>query len=81
MSNGDSYPAEIQFDTTGAAAGSNRNILKFIDEIRDYAEIKELDEAILHRLIKKIIIGEKQVIDGQKVQDVTIIYNFVGQIA
>ena len=64
-----------------AAAGSNRNILKFIDEIRDYAEIKELDEAILHRLIKKIIIGEKQVIDGQKVQDVTIIYNFVGQIA
>lgn len=53
----------------------------FIREIRKYAAIQELDEAVLNRLISKILVGEVQKkIDGQKLQRVKIIYNFVGEI-
>ena len=46
----------------------------------DYAAIEELDEAVLNRLIGKILVGEVKKIDGQKVQEVRIVYNFVGEI-
>ena len=52
----------------------------FIKEIRRYAAIEELDEAVLNRLISKILVGEVKKIDGQKVQEVRIVYNFVGEI-
>ncbi|MFR2825162.1 MAG: DUF4368 domain-containing protein [Enterocloster bolteae] len=52
----------------------------FIKEIRRYAAIEELDEAVLNRLIGKILVGEVEKIDGQKVQEVRIVYNFVGEI-
>ena len=52
----------------------------FIKEIRYYAAIKELDEVVLNRLISKILVGEVKKIDGQKVQEVRIVYNFVGEI-
>lgn len=52
----------------------------FIREIRQYATIRELDEVVLNRLISKILIGEVKKVDGQKTQEVRIIYNFVGEI-
>ncbi|MBO5093849.1 MAG: DUF4368 domain-containing protein [Lachnospiraceae bacterium] len=52
----------------------------FISEIRQYATITELNETALHRLISKILIGEVRKVDGQKVQEVKIVYNFVGEI-
>ena len=52
----------------------------FIREIRRYATIEELDEAVLNRLISRILIGEVKKMDGQKVQEVRIVYNFVGEI-
>ena len=52
----------------------------FIKEIRRYAAIEELDEAVLNRLINRILIGEVKKVDGQKVQEVRIVYNFVGEI-
>ncbi|WP_146059176.1 DUF4368 domain-containing protein, partial [Clostridioides difficile] len=33
-----------------------------------------------NRLISKILIGEVKKVDGQKVQEVRIVYNFVGEI-
>ena len=45
-----------------------------------YATIEELDEAVLNRLISRILIGEVKKVDGQKVQEVRIVYNFVGEI-
>lgn len=51
----------------------------FIKEIRRYAAIEELDEAVLNQLISKILVGEVKKIDGQKVQEVRIVYNFVGK--
>ena len=40
-----------------------------------------MDETVLNRLISKILVGEVKKIDGQKVQEVRIIYNFVGEIS
>lgn len=53
---------------------------RFIGEIREYAAVTELDETILNRLIDKIIISAVEVIEGEKVQKVRIVYNFVGEI-
>lgn len=52
----------------------------FIQEIRQYATIQELDETVLNRLTSKILVGEVKKVDGQKVQKVRIVYNFVGKI-
>ena len=56
------------------------DVQTFIHEIRQYAAIQELDEAMLHRLISRIVVGEMKKVDGQKQQEVKIIYNFVGEI-
>ena len=63
------------------ASSADSDVRRFIEEIRAYASITELDEAILNRLIGKIYISAVEVINGEKVQKVRIIYNFVGEIA
>ncbi len=52
---------------------------RFLGELREYVFITELDEAILNWLIDKIIISAVEVIYGEKVQKVRIVYNFVGE--
>ena len=37
-------------------------------------------KSALNRLIRKILIGEVKKVDGQKVQEVRIVYSFVGEI-
>ena len=64
----------------GQSDGQENDVKSFIKEIRQYATIKELDEAVLNRLISRILIGEVKKVDGQKVQEVRIVYNFVGEI-
>ena len=56
------------------------DVRTFMQEIRKYATIQVLDEAVLNRLISKIWVGEVRKVDGQKCQEVKIIYNFVGEI-
>ncbi|WWR17544.1 recombinase family protein [Lachnospiraceae bacterium JLR.KK009] len=43
-------------------------------------QLKELDEGILNRLISRILVGEVKKVDGEKFQEIKIIYNFVGEI-
>ena len=62
------------------ASSADSDVRRFIGEIREYASITELDETILNRLIDKIYISAVEVIDGEKVQIVRIIYNFVGEL-
>lgn len=57
------------------------DVRAFLSEIRQCAVITELDETVLHRLIHKILVGEVQKVDGQKVQEVRIVYNFVGELS
>ena len=68
-------------DELRTASSADSDVRRFIEEIREYASITELDETILNRLIDKIYISAVEVIDGEKVQKVRIIYNFVGEIA
>ena len=62
------------------ADAQESEVRTFIKEIRRYSAIEELDEAVLNRLISRILIGEVKKVDGQKVQEVRIVYNFVGEI-
>ena len=62
------------------ADAQESEVRTFIKEIRRYAAIEELDESVLNRFISKILIGEVKKVDGQKVQKVRIMYNFVGEI-
>lgn len=57
------------------------DVRRFIGEIWEYASITELDETVLNRLADKIIISAVEVIDGEKMLKVCIVYNFVGEIA
>jgi len=63
------------------ADGDNIDAKAFIEELKKHGSVQDLDEVLLHRLIDKIIVGERQVVDGEKVQEVTIRYNFVGEIS
>ena len=68
-------------DELRIASSADSDVRRFIGEIREYASITELNEAILNRLIDKIFISAVEVIDGEKVQKVRIVYNFVGEIS
>ncbi len=59
---------------------SEGDVQMFMGEIRRYAAITELDETVLNRLINRILIGEPKKVDGVKIQEVRIVYNFVGEL-
>lgn len=49
-------------------------------KIQRHAAMEELDEAVLNRLIGKILIGEVKKVNRRKVQEVKHFSNFVGEI-
>lgn len=59
---------------------SEGDVQMFMEEIRRYAAITELDETVLNRLINRILIGEPKKVDGVRIQEVRIVYNFVGEL-
>jgi DNA invertase Pin-like site-specific DNA recombinase len=52
----------------------------WLELIRNYTDIQELDRVVLGELIEKITVGEAQVIDGVKHVEITIYYRFIGAI-
>ena len=68
-------------DMERRSSEQENEVQTFLSEIRQCAAITELDETVLHRLIHKILVGEVQKVDGQKVQEVRIVYNFVGELS
>ena len=50
----------------------------FSDLIEKYADLQELNARILNKLIERIVIHEKEIINGEKFQTVEIYYKFVG---
>ncbi len=54
------------------------DIWAWIKTIRKYLNLEALDRAVIDELIDHIEVGEKQVIDGKRTQDIKIFYNFVG---
>ena len=58
----------------------NEKLAKFIRIVKQYTEIEELTPDILHSFVDRIYIGETEVYEGQKFQDIKIVYNLVGAI-
>lgn len=67
-------------DELRSVSDTEDDVRRFIKEIQEYASITELDETILNRLIDKIIVSAVEVVGGEKVQKIRIIYNFVGEL-
>ncbi len=59
---------------------SEGDVRTFVEEIKRYAAITELDETVLNRLINRILIGKPEKIDGVRTQEVRIAYNFIGEL-
>ena len=56
------------------------NAYQFVDMVEKYVDIKELNARILNELIEKIVVHEKEIINGEKYQTVEIYYKFIGLI-
>lgn len=52
----------------------------WLDIIKEYADIKELDRIVLSELIDKITVGEARMENGEKIIDITIYYRFIGAV-
>ena len=63
-----------------ASIQDEENLLKFLKVVKSYTEIEELTPEILNSFIEKIYIDETEKYDGRKMQEVEIIYKFVGAI-
>lgn len=60
---------------------SKIDLSAWMELIKNYTKIKKLNRTILSELIDKITVGETQVVDGEKVVDITIYYRFIGAIS
>lgn len=56
------------------------NVERFMETIRHYAEVTELNREILNRLIDKIVVGDKVKTDEGYTQKITIYYRFLGDL-
>ena len=57
------------------------DITQFISNVKKYTEITELTPEILNELIEKIVIHQKEKVNGKKVQEIDIYYRGVGIIS
>lgn len=79
---GNDLKAKIQ-ELQNALASSvqdEEKLSKFLKVVKSYTEIEELTPEILNSFIEKIYIGETEKYDGRKMQEVEIIYKFVGAL-
>lgn len=71
--------AEIQTQLAESAS-KTQNSKDFAALVVPYADITELDEELVHTLIEKIVIHEKEILDGQPVMRIEIYYRFIGKV-
>ena len=64
----------------GTIHQNRRDSSAWLDAIKGYADIRELDRIVLSELIDKITVGEARMVEGEKVIDVTIYYRFIGAV-
>lgn len=79
---GNDLKAKIQ-ELQNALASSvqdEEKLSKFLKVVKSYTKIEELTPEILNSFIEKIYIGETEKYEGRKMQEVEIIYKFVGAI-
>lgn len=59
---------------------TEKQVQHFIELIEKYKNIKKLDAKILNDLINKIVVNEREIINGVRTQKIEIEYNFVNKI-
>lgn len=58
----------------------DNDIREWVSLIRKCMRGKELDRELLIKLVDKIIVGQKTVVNGVERKEITIVYNLVGKI-
>lgn len=58
----------------------NQDVKKFAKLVETYTDITEVTEELLHTLVDKIVVHEKEVIDGEIIMRVDIYYRFIGKV-
>ena len=71
--------SEIQTQLAESAS-KTQNSKDFAALVAPYADITELDEELVHTLIEKIVIHEKEILDGLPVMRIEIYYRFIGKV-
>ena len=56
------------------------NAKKLRESIREYLEIRELTPFILNKLTERIEVGQLEIRNGQRYQELTIVWQFCGDI-
>ena len=57
------------------------SINSFISLIEQYAPVKKLDGVLLNNLIEKIVVHERQRIDGETIMPIEIYDRFIGNVS
>ena len=57
----------------------NHDAKRFAKLVETYTDITEVTEELLHTLAGKIVVHEKEVIDGEIIMLVDIYYSFIGK--
>ena len=58
----------------------NQDVKKFAKLVETYTDITEVTEELLHTLVDKNVVHEKEVIDGEIIMRVDIYYRFIGKV-
>lgn len=56
---------------------TEKKVKEFANIIKKYYNISELNPFILNELIHKIIVNEREIINGKRVQNIEILYKFM----
>lgn len=64
----------------GTFTKQSHDVKKFAELVEKYTNITDVTEELLHTLVDKIVVHEKEVIDGKIVMRVDIYYRFIGKV-
>lgn len=70
---------ELQNLLSGYAKQS-KTAMEFAKLVEAYTDITEVNEELLHTLVDKIVVHEKEVVDGEITMQVDIYYRFIGKV-
>jgi len=71
--------AELELQLATFTAESD-NVERFVKMVQRYTEVPELTATILNEFVEKILVHEADKSSGKRVQDVEIIFSYIGQL-
>lgn len=71
------YELQTLLDTYSKQTNDIRSFTKLVEV---YTDITEVTEELLHTLVDKIVVHEKEVVDGEIIMRVDIYYRFIGKV-